>query len=201
MTPEERFWGRVDRSAGEGKCWLWTGYRNRQGYGRAGLRGMVTGAHRIAWQIANGPIPEGLFVLHSCDVPACCNPAHLRTGTAGHNAWDRSKRNRNGATGRRTAITTEADASANRIRRSIRTIEYNMTALRAELSKVMRELSDNDLRCWLEVELGWSSETAQAVRDMGPVLSYSTGKAVITPIGTRSGWVLAVSQFPEEHAA
>jgi hypothetical protein len=78
-----RFWERVpNRPADE--CWMWTGPRWWDGYGRAGNRG----AHRLSWIIAFGPIPDGLHVCHRCDAPLCVNPAHLFLGTNEDNRRD-----------------------------------------------------------------------------------------------------------------
>lgn len=85
----ERFHGNVDKG-GDGGCWVWTGTLNNKGYGRAGRRY----AHRIAWEMANGPIPPGLFVLHTCDNPPCVNPDHLGVGTAKDNSSDASRKGR-----------------------------------------------------------------------------------------------------------
>lgn len=86
-----RFWERVDKS---GECWLWTGFRDKGGYGRVGHEGRSVLAHRFAYEIAVGPIPDGLDVLHSCDNPPCVNPAHLRAGTPSDNFADMVSRNR-----------------------------------------------------------------------------------------------------------
>ena len=60
-----------------------------------GARGGRTyGSHRIAYELTKGTIPEGLFVMHSCDNPACLNPDHLSVGTAQDNAIDRERKNR-----------------------------------------------------------------------------------------------------------
>jgi hypothetical protein len=88
----ERFWTRVDRSAAEG-CWLWTGSR-QNGYGRIGHRGIVDYAHRVAWELTYGPIPEGQQVLHDCDTPPCVRPEHLKLGTPAVNHRDRALRGR-----------------------------------------------------------------------------------------------------------
>lgn len=90
-----RFWGRVDK--GEG-CWIWCGYRNSTGYGQvekmaAGKRYVML-CHRVAWSLENGPVPEGMLILHSCDNPRCVNPGHLRVGTVQENATNRMARGR-----------------------------------------------------------------------------------------------------------
>jgi hypothetical protein len=92
VTPE-RFWLNVD-VRGQDECWIWTGAINERGYGRAYWSSTMRshGCHRIAWMLKRGPIPHGMLVLHSCDNPPCCNPDHLRLGTAGDNAKDRVDR-------------------------------------------------------------------------------------------------------------
>lgn len=93
-TLSERFWARVVKGDG---CWVWTGARNAQGYGRmtAGSRGAgYLRAHRVSWELANGPVPKGLWVLHRCDNPPCVNPAHLWLGTRLDNMRDCSAKGR-----------------------------------------------------------------------------------------------------------
>lgn len=75
-------------------CWLWLRSQLPTGYGRLRYHGRIEYAHRVAFQEWHGSIPEGLHVLHSCDVPACCNPDHLRAGTPKDNAIDRETRGR-----------------------------------------------------------------------------------------------------------
>lgn len=91
-----RFWSKVDRRD-PNDCWPWTGFRESRGYGQCYISASSTRkAHRIAFEISNGPIPPGLLVRHRCDNPPCCNPAHLETGTDADNVRDRVERGRNG---------------------------------------------------------------------------------------------------------
>jgi hypothetical protein len=77
-----------------GKCDLWTRARNREGYGEVWHDGRLYRAHRLAWELSNGPIPEGLLVLHKCDTPACVNVEHLFIGTHTDNMADRKRKGR-----------------------------------------------------------------------------------------------------------
>lgn len=88
-----RFWSRVDRSAGPEACWPWRGCVDHDGYGLASLD-ITRRAHRVAFVLCGGFIPEGQGVLHSCDNPPCCNPAHLRAGTEADNSADMVARGR-----------------------------------------------------------------------------------------------------------
>lgn len=92
----DEFWNYVDRTPKADDCWPWTRYIDREGYGRAVARkpGQSPLAHRHAWILSRGSIPKGSHVLHSCDNPACCNPAHLFLGTHQDNMKDRNKKRR-----------------------------------------------------------------------------------------------------------
>lgn len=79
----------ADTSGGEDACWPWTGKVARDGYGRVARKGRQVIAHRLSWSAANGvPIPDGMFVLHSCHNKLCVNPNHLRIGTHCDNMMD-----------------------------------------------------------------------------------------------------------------
>jgi hypothetical protein len=98
---ERRFWLRVEKRS-EGECWNWIGGQTVKGYGVIGTRGRErTTVHRVSWAIHNGrAIPDGMWVLHSCDNRLCVNPGHLRLGTNDDNVRDRVERKRT-RTGRR----------------------------------------------------------------------------------------------------
>ena len=75
-------------------CWLWMGATDKDGYGGFWDGRKTRRAHRASWELANGEIPEGLCVLHSCDVRSCVNPAHLWLGTNQENTADRDAKGR-----------------------------------------------------------------------------------------------------------
>lgn len=73
------------------ECWEWTGFRQDGGRGEYGLMkadGVTKRAHRVAFELAYGPIPIGMEICHSCDNPPCCNPGHLSIGTRRDNMGD-----------------------------------------------------------------------------------------------------------------
>lgn len=69
-------------------CWIWTALKNDAGYGKINIKGKMERAHRVSYEMYVGPIPDGLFLLHSCDNPACVNPAHLTPGNQKQNIHD-----------------------------------------------------------------------------------------------------------------
>lgn len=85
-TPES-FWSHVAIGALD-QCWPWTFTVGRWGYGVYQFEGRVQRAHRIAYALAKGAVPEGLVVCHACDVKLCVNPNHLWPGTQADNVRD-----------------------------------------------------------------------------------------------------------------
>jgi hypothetical protein len=75
-------------------CWEWTGRRDADGYGVFSFKNRPVRAHRFAWILDNGPVPDGLHVLHHCDNPPCTNPADLFTGTNIDNIRDKMTKGR-----------------------------------------------------------------------------------------------------------
>jgi hypothetical protein len=96
----ERFWKFVKKTD---NCWEWSGALTR-GYGSMGSNSY---AHRISWEIHNGPIPKGLWVLHKCDNPSCSNPDHLFLGTQTDNMRDMLNKGRGNCFGVGNKLTPE----------------------------------------------------------------------------------------------
>lgn len=108
VPPEDRFWRNVTAEPNSG-CYLWMGGLDSNGYAPFTAKGIRTRAHRFAYELAKGPIPEGMHVLHSCDVPACVNAKHLRLGTHQDNMADMMARGRHvvGARMKNTHLTDD----------------------------------------------------------------------------------------------
>jgi hypothetical protein len=88
----ERFWSRVAITSNPDKCWEWQGGRI-EGYGTVDIQKKTWRTHRYVWFLMTGNISD-LEILHSCDNPPCCNPAHLREGTQQDNMTDKQSKNR-----------------------------------------------------------------------------------------------------------
>lgn len=95
----DRFMEKVTIPKCKTHCWKWMGKKDRKGYGlmyayRDNGKSFSTGAHRLAWSLFRGPIPNGKIVCHHCDVPDCVNPAHLFLGTFKDNVDDMDRKGR-----------------------------------------------------------------------------------------------------------
>lgn len=96
IPPEDLFWAKVRKSSG---CWEWTATRSPEGYGNFWNGKSMSRAHRVSYEWAYGPIPEGMQIDHICLNAPCVRPDHLRLATNSANGQNRSGAYSNGASG------------------------------------------------------------------------------------------------------
>lgn len=89
----DRLRDRLDMSDPDA-CWPLSGAATRSGHAQIWSDGAMRLAHRVMWEAVHGAIPDGLVVMHACDNPPCCNPAHLGLGTVADNNADRDRKGR-----------------------------------------------------------------------------------------------------------
>lgn len=172
-----RFWPRVDTSGGPGACWPWLGARNDNGYGSFYVDGKKRGSHRVAFELANGVGPKGLLVCHSCDTPACCNPAHLWLGTSRDNTQDCIRKGRF-PSGDRNGIRRRPERHPARLYPG-----WHPLALRPErrargAAMPNAKLDDEKVR---EIRASTATERELAMR-------YGVGTALIGQVRRRKAW-------------
>lgn len=124
-----KFWSRVDCGP-DFQCWPWNGAKNAKGYGRC--HGTV--AHRLAYSLAIGPIPDGQVLRHKCDNPSCCNPKHLVPGTQSQNMSDMRSRDRH-TRGERSGRSKLTEAQAQDILRNPQKLKLVDLAKKYSVSK------------------------------------------------------------------
>ena len=112
-TLEERFWAKVHKTK---TCWEWTAFRMPFGYGQFAPRGKMKYAHRVSWELEYGPIPEGMCVLHKCDVPYCIRPDHLFLGTHQDNMDDMVSKGRTGGYDKKGEANPKGKLTENMVR-------------------------------------------------------------------------------------
>jgi hypothetical protein len=94
LSVQARLWARV-KPAANSECWVFVGTGTvNGGHGAIRVDGKMEKAHRVAWKLAHGSIPDGMCVCHHCDNPPCINPAHLFLGTVADNNRDRHNKGR-----------------------------------------------------------------------------------------------------------
>ena len=120
------FWDKV--SVGHPSvCWPWMRCRNQDGYGRVNFGGVLHSSHRIAYFLTHKKDPESSLVLHSCDNPSCCNPAHLFLGTDQDNPDDKIRKGKgNHYQGENHPRATLSDDKVKEIKRIIVIFKNNL---------------------------------------------------------------------------
>lgn len=164
-TPQdiERFMSKVQES---GDCWLWTARTKPKGYGMFDVshegRERTLLAHRFAYEVSNGEIPEGLMVLHTCDTPSCVNPQHLFLGTHRDNMDDMISKGRS-TRGERNPTKLYPD-------RVTRGVQHPKT-----------HLTENDV-----CDIRWQRALGHTLREIGERYGMTTG--AIHSIVARKTW-------------
>ena len=187
-SDEERFWEKVDKS---GECWKWTAATTKFGHGICFVKGEQVSAHRISYEWAYGPIPDGLSVLHHCDNPACINPEHLFLGTQTDNMRDMRDKGRSGvwtkpdklARGEKHWQHTKPERAARGDRhgththpeRVLRGEEHGCSKLTWALVRMIRELFRN-------------RKTSATATTMELAQQFSVSKTTITNVVYNHSW-------------
>jgi hypothetical protein len=137
-TPEERFWEKVNKTD---SCWLWIGAKcgkdkHGNGYGTFSIDsdGTMQMTHRYSYELHFGPIPEGIKVLHSCDVKLCVRPDHLFLGTQKQNIDDMRAKKRQ-APPELTRHLGESHGQAKLTDKQIREIRFRYASLQRPTQK------------------------------------------------------------------
>jgi hypothetical protein len=153
----EAFWSQVDQSDPDG-CWPWTGKTDIGGYGVVRRDGRQEKTHRVAFELAYGPLPEGKIVRHFiCDNPPCCRPEHLRSGTIADNNADMRIKGR-AASGDRNGSRTRPDRQIRGERHPLSKLtEADVRSIRA------RDTGDQILRRGLAAEYGVGVRTIRKI--------------------------------------
>ncbi len=89
----EDVWNKINIQNSD-ECWIWQGYKDKDGYGAIDINKKIYKAHRLIYELSYGSIPKGKLVCHICDNPPCCNPHHLFLGTNKDNSEDRDNKKR-----------------------------------------------------------------------------------------------------------
>lgn len=144
MKHANRFWAKVDIKTDANLCWEWQAGKSGFGYGQFKVRSYhKVDSHRVAWELMYGETPDGLWVLHTCDNPRCCNPNHLFLGTALDNARDKESKNRGNKAGEHNG-------------------DHKLTAKQVEYIR-SRFAVGNILKCELAAEMGVSASTISRI--------------------------------------
>lgn len=162
----DRFWPKVDKNGPNG-CWIWTAATDGNGYGNLGRGRGGDGcekAHRVSYMLANGSIPDGMFVLHRCDNKLCVNPDHLFHGTHLDNMRDMTEKGRgrgnfHSGEAHGTCVLSSVDVATIRSMRAsgslLREIAWRFSISMAHVSAICRGKSR---RAGMPIPVEWQAD-------------------------------------------
>lgn len=135
-----RFWSKVEVGR-PADCWPWQAATSSAEYGRFKIDGVLVSPHRFAFELVNGPIPQGpgyhgTVIRHTCDNSRCCNPAHMALGSQRDNVRDMIDRGRQGDHSRPRILTPEQEATICEDPRSHRDIAARYGVSKSLVSKI-----------------------------------------------------------------
>jgi hypothetical protein len=138
----------------ESGCWIWVGANDgRCGYGKIKIQGKMVGAHRVSYELHIDDIPDGMYVLHKCDVPSCVNPDHLFLGTHSENMKDMYLKGRVDRSGEKHYATSLTEENVKEIRRRYAAGGISQQALATEFGTTRSAVAMMVLRkSWKNVD-------------------------------------------------
>lgn len=195
-TDIERFRAKASLNPATG-CLLWDGWLQGNGYGRFSVNGKNRFAHRIAWEIAHGPVPVGMFVCHRCDTPCCVEHTHLFLSSARGNMADMTEKGRaaNGAINGRVKLTQDKVDEIRRRSADGATRQELATAFGVSISNIGQVCTG---QIWRKRDIALDDLRDRLAKAEAALREIARAECRLTTIGYKVTCVQAVAQYPGE---
>jgi hypothetical protein len=200
MLDPERFWARVSVGDAE-SCWEWAEGRTAAGYGETWGGGNVLYTHRVAWELAHGPIPPGMYICHTCDNPPCCNPAHLFVATPQQNVDDKVAKGRQsrGTDIRGARLTEKAVLAMRQLYAAGGLRQIDLAAMFGVAKRTVQEVTSG--RTWAHVG-GPRVHRRKLAQDLGPAALRMRRRGLTwAAIGHALGIAMSTAYYVAQQAA